>query len=599
MALKALIFVFFAFLALFAVHTRVSTAQQAVQERFPARGVGASEETLHSTFATYWEWKLTTQPELATRFGRTEFNDRWRDLTRRGRDRVRDRRKEFLQQMIYIDSGNLTGADRLSAALLQWELRNDLEMEAYRNLVSGVSQQGGLHSDVLSVIDQMPARTVGDYQNIIARLDAVPALVDQYLALLREQIAARTTQPQIVVDLVLEQITAQRKMPAAQTPLLAAFHRFPKEIAPADQKRLLSAATTAYEQKFLPAWTRLETFLRGTYRPSARASIAVTSLPQGRALYEAAVRFHTTTSMKPEEIHRLGLSEVARIEQEMEKVARADGFTGPVTAYETSLGNRAGMRFTSQQEMLDYARDILARLQPAMPKLFKRLPKMPVSIRPIPPDREASTASNYEAGTTDGTRPAWFNMNTYRPQEQFKYDIEALVLHEAVPGHHLQTALAREIENLPEFQRAFSTTAFGEGWALYAESLGAELGGVVYRDLPSRMGQLANEQFRAVRLVVDTGMHAMGWSRERAREYFKLHVPAQSLAEIDRYIAWPGQALAYKVGQLKILELRQRAQKAMGPKFDVREFHDVVLRNGRLPLDLLEEQVNEYIKMTR
>ena len=592
---KLLFFAVFASFALFAVNAGVTTAQQA-QERFPARGVGASEETLHSTFAAYWEWKLTTQPELATRFGRPEFNDRWRDLSKRGRDRVRERRKEFLQQMVYIASGNLTGADRLSASLFQWELRNDLEMEAYRNLVSGVSQQGGQHSDVLSVIDQMPARTIRDYENIVARLNAVPVLVDQYLALLREQIAARTTQPQIVVDLVVEQVAAQRKMPVGQTPLLAAFQRFPREIGANDQKRLLSAATAAYEQKFVPAWTRLEIFLRETYRRSARAGIAVTTLPGGRALYEAAVRFHTTTSMTPEEIHRLGLSEVARIEQEMEKVARADGFTGPVTAYETALGNRPGMRFTSQQEMLDYARDILARVQPAMPKLFKRLPKMPVNIRPIPPDREASTASNYEAGTTDGARPAWFNMNTYRPQDQFKYDIEALVLHEAVPGHHLQTALAREIENLPEFQRAFSTTAFGEGWALYAESLGAELGGVVYRDPPSRMGQLANEQFRAVRLVVDTGMHAMGWSRDRAREYFKLHVPAQSLAEIDRYIAWPGQALAYKVGQLKIQELRQRAQKAMGPKFDVREFHDVVLRNGRLPLDLLEEQVNDYIR---
>jgi uncharacterized protein (DUF885 family) len=590
MSVKVIVFAFF---ALFAVDAPVTTAQQ--EERFPARGVGASEESLHSTFRTYWEWKLATQPELATRFGHTEFNDRWRDLSKRARDRIRERRTEFLQEMGYIASGNLTNSDRLSASLLQWELRNDLEMEAYRNLVSGVSQQGGFHSDVLSVVDQMPARTMRDYENIIARLNGIPTLVDQYVALLREQIAARTTQPQIVVDLVLEQVAAQRRMSTAETPLLAAFRGFPAEIRPADQTRLLTAATVAYQQKFLPSWSRLETFLRGTYRRSARASIAVTALPGGRTQYEAAVRFHTTTSMTPEEIHALGLREVARIEQEMEKVARADGFTGPVTAYEASLGNRPGMRFTSQQEMLDYAGDILARVRPTMPKLFKRLPKMPVNIRPIPPDREASTASNYEAGTTDGTRPAWFNMNTYRPQEQFRYDIEALVLHEALPGHHLQTALAREIENLPEFQRAFSTTAFGEGWALYAESLGSELGGVVYRDPPSRMGQLANEQFRAVRLVVDTGMHVMGWSRERAREYFKLHVPAQSLAEIDRYIAWPGQALAYKVGQLKVLELRQRAQKELGSKFDIREFHDVVLRNGRLPLDLLEQQVNEYI----
>jgi uncharacterized protein (DUF885 family) len=585
----------FAAIASFSV---VTSAQQVSEPTFPAPAVGASMDSLHSLFGTYWEWKLATQPELATRVGRTEFNDRWRDLSKRARAVARERRREFQQELTYISTGNLTNADRLSAHVLQWELKNALEMEAYSDLVNGVSQQSGLHTDVFSTIEQMPARTLRDYENIVARLNAIPVFIDQCIALLREQIAARRTQPQVVVDLVLEQVAAQRRMPAAETPLLAAFQRFPGEIRVADQNRLLRAATTAYEQKFVPSWTRLETFLRGTYRRSARTRIAVTSLPGGRALYDAAVRFHTTTSMTPEEIHRLGLNEVARIEQEMEKVARADGFTGPVTGYEASLGNRTGMRFSTQRELLDYARDILARVQPTLPRLFKRLPKMTVSIRPIPPDREASTASNYEAGTADGSRPAWVNMNTYRPQQQFKYDIEALVLHEAVPGHHLQTAIAREVENLPEFRRVFTTTAFGEGWALYAESLGSELG-VVYLDPPSRFGQLANEQFRAVRLVVDTGMHVMGWSRERAREYFKLHVPAQSLAEIDRYIAWPGQALAYKVGQLKIQELRLRAQKELGPKFDVRDFHDVVLRNGRLPLDLLDEQVTAYIKGAR
>jgi uncharacterized protein (DUF885 family) len=482
--------------------------------------------------------------------------------------------------------------------VLQWELKNALEMETYSDLVGGVSQQGGFHSDVFSVIDQMPTRTLRDYDNIIARIHAIPALVDQYIALLREQIAARRTQPLIVIDLVLDQVAAQRTMTAMETPLLAAFHRMGAEVRPADQKRLLAAATAAYAQKFVPSWQKLETFLRGTYRRAARGSIAVTTLPGGRALYAGAARYHTTTSMRPEEIHQLGLNEVSRIEREMEQLARSDGYAGPVTEYEAALAKRPNMAFTSQREMLDYANDILARVRPALPKLFKRLPKMQVNIRPIPADREASTASNYEAGTSDGTRPAWFNMNTYQPQNQFKYDIEALVLHETMPGHHLQTAIAREVPNLPEFRRVFTTTAFAEGWALYAESLGSELG-TVYRDAPSRFGQLANEQFRAVRLVVDTGMHVMGWSRDRARTYFKQHVPAQSLAEIDRYIAWPGQALAYKIGQLKIRELRQRAEKELGPKFDVRDFHDVVLRNGRLPLDLLDEQVADYITQAR
>ena len=586
-------------IAAVSIGTRGAAQQSQVHEQtFPAPAVGASIETLRSLFVTYWEWRLATQPELATRVGRTEFNDRWRDVSRAERTRVRERRKEFLQQLIYITTGNLTPADRLSAHVLQWELKNALEMESYNELVALVSQQNGLHTDVFSTIDQMPARTVRDYENVIARLNAIPKYVDQHLDLLREQISARRTQPRIVVDLVLDQIGAQSKMPAAATPLLAAFRRFPAEIAPADQARLTSAATSAYEQRFVPAWQRLESFLRGAYRGGVRSSIAVTSLSNGRALYDAAVRFHTTTQMSAEQVHRLGLSEVARIETEMERIARADGFTGPVSEYEAHLAGRPGMRFTSQQEMLDFAREVLGRVQPSMPRLFRRLPRMVVNIRAIPPDREASTASNYEAGTVDGSRPAWFNMNTYRPQDQLKYDIEALVLHEAVPGHHLQTALAREAESLPEFRRVFTTTAFSEGWALYAESLGTELG-TVYRDPPSRFGQLANEQFRAVRLVVDTGMHAMGWSRDRAREYFKQHVPAQSLAEVDRYIAWPGQALAYKVGQLKIQELRERAQKELGSKFDVRDFHDVVLRNGRQPLDLLEEQVAEYIRTTR
>jgi uncharacterized protein (DUF885 family) len=278
----------------------------------------------------------------------------------------------------------------------------------------------------------------------------------------------------------------------------------------------------------------------------------------------------------------------------MEQIARAQGFTGSANDFEKQLGARPGAKFTSQEEMLAFARDVLARLEPEMPKLFRRVPRMKVGVRPIPADREASTASNYSVGTVDGSRPAWFNMNTYRPQEQVKYRTEALVLHETVPGHHLHIALARELPDLAEFRRAFGATAFSEGWGLYAESLGPEIG-TVYRDPETRFGQLASEKFRAVRLVVDTGMHALGWSRDRAREYFSANAPGQSLAEIDRYIAWPGQALAYKMGELKIKELRRRAQQELGAKFDIRDFHDAVLRNGTLPLEMLEKQVSAYI----
>jgi uncharacterized protein (DUF885 family) len=284
---------------------------------------------------------------------------------------------------------------------------------------------------------------------------------------------------------------------------------------------------------------------------------------------------------------------VARIEGEMGRVAREAGFSGTVAEYERGLRKDPAMRFISQEEMLTYARNVLARVEPQLPRLFKRVPRMLVGVRPIPPDREASTASNYTAGTADGSRQAWFNMNTFRPQEQSKYTIDALVLHESVPGHHLQVGLARELEGLPEFRKVFGPSAFTEGWALYAESLGAEAG--VYRDATTRFGRLASEQFRAVRLVVDTGIHAMGWSREQARTYFGEHVPAQSLAEIDRYIARPGQALAYKLGELEIKRLRRKAEQALGSRFDSRDFHEAILRSGALPLDLLEPQVDEYI----
>jgi uncharacterized protein (DUF885 family) len=566
-----------------------SVALFAQAERF----VGPSSQTLYQLFIEYWEWRLAQQPELATRFGRVDHNDRWRDWSTPARERLRRDREEFLQKAIYLEPGNLNASDRLSARLMISELQTQLELEPYGDLVQRTSQSDGVHNEVFGIIDQMPSRTVRDYENIITRLRQLPALIDQTIALQREQLAAGLAQPAIVVDLMLDQLVAQRTAPPDQSPLLVSFRRFPGDIAPRDQERLRTAARTAYEQSFVPSWRKLETFLRETYRAQVRRDVGLGSLKDGRAAYAALIHSYTTTRLAPERIHQLGLEEVARIENEMERLARAAGFNGPVTDYERRLGSQPGMRFSSQEEMLQTARDVLARVQPSMSRLFSRVPKMTVGVRPIPPDREASTASNYTVGNPDGSRPAWFNMNTYRPHEQFKYSVESLVLHEAVPGHHLQVGLARELPGLPDFRRAYAASAFSEGWALYGESLGSDLG--VYRDPASRFGQLASEQFRAVRLVVDTGIHAMGWSRDRAREYFALHVPAQSIAEVDRYIARPGQALAYKLGQLKIVELRRKAEQKLGSKFDIREFHDAVLRNGTLPLDLLEEEIDAYI----
>jgi uncharacterized protein (DUF885 family) len=444
------------------------------------------------------------------------------------------------------------------------------------------------------VIDQMPSRDVTDYQNIIARLRALPGYVDQTIALMREQLGAGLAQPAVVVDLTLDQLAAQMRPAALESPLLAAFAQMPSSIPADARERLRAQAVSAYEQQFVPSWRRLETFLRETYRPKARPQIAFSSLPNGAAGYQQLIRYYTTTAMTPKEIHEIGLREVARLTAEMETLARADGFTGTVGEYEKQLAARPGMRFTSKDEMIAYARDVAARVEPEMPRLFRLRPRMKYDVRPIPPDREASQASSYTVGTADGARQAWFNMNTYRPEQQVRYRTEALVLHETVPGHHQQVALQREIQGLPEFRRVFNASAFAEGWALYAESLGPELG-TVYRDPTTKFGQLASEKWRAVRLVVDTGIHAFGWSRDQARAYFATHAPSESLAEIDRYIALPAQALGYKLGELRIKDLRRRAQQRLGEKFDIRDFHDAVLKNGRIPLDMLDAEVDAYI----
>lgn len=562
---------------------------------FPAPAVGASAHTLHTTVNDYWEWKLATFPEQATNVGRTEYNDRWRDWSAAGRQKARDAQREFLSTIIYMAQGNLTDADRLTEQLFQYEINVSLDSEPWINLITRASQFDGAHNQVFSAIDQMPTRDVADYQNIIARLRALPGYVDQTLALLNEQIAAGLAQPAIVVDLTLDQLAAQMRPVALESPLLSAFARMPSSIPADARERLRVLAINAYEQQFVPSWRKLETHLRDTYRPRARPQIGFSSLPGGADGYQQLIRYYTTTAMTPKQIHEIGLREVARLTGEMETLARADGFTGSVVEYEKQLAARPGMMFTSKAEMIAYARDVAARVEPGMSRLFRLRPQMKYDVRPIPPDREASQASSYSVGTADGTRQAWFNMNTYRPEQQVRYRTEALVLHETVPGHHQQVALERELEGLPEFRRVFNASAFAEGWGLYAESLGPELG-TVYRDPTTRFGQLASEMFRAVRLVVDTGMHAFGWSRDQAREYFATHVPSQSIAEVDRYIARPAQALGYKLGELRIKDLRRKAQQQLGEKFDIRDFHDAVLRNGRITLDLLDFEVDAYIR---
>jgi uncharacterized protein (DUF885 family) len=399
------------------------------------------------------------------------------------------------------------------------------------------------------------------------------------------------------VDLVLGQIAAQLAQDTSNKALLAAFRKFPANIPAEEQARLRNDATGAYEKEFLPAWKKVQAYLSTTYAAHERPHVGLGTIPGGQEKYATLVRRYTTTNLSAAEIHKIGEQELVRIEAAMLEIARNTGFAGTLSEFDAKLAADPAQHFTSKEEMLVYCRNAAKIIEPNLPVLFKHIPLLLYGVRPLPPDREASTPTNAQAPSPDGSTPGWFNLNTYEPAKQMRSNKESLVLHEAVPGHIFQISLARAQPGLPEFRRYYGNSAYIEGWALYVEAIGGELG--MYTDPISRYGQLGSERFRATRLVVDTGIHSMGWTREQAVAFFKEHAPDQSVAEIDRYISWPGQALSYKMGQLKIRGLRTEAEKALGAKFDVRDYHDVVLRDGVLPLDLLEEQVRNYIAATK
>jgi uncharacterized protein (DUF885 family) len=557
---------------------------------------------LHALFHDYYEWQLREFPEMATSVGRTEYNDRWTDLSPEALNRRLQTIRDFRAKLKPFDSANLNEQDRLSYQLLDRELRIDEEGFPMETWYMAVSHFRGPHLAPASIINQMPAQTVQDYEKILARLRALPALADHLSQLAKAAAEKNLVQPKRVAELTIRQIRNQASTPALKSPLLRPFTNFPPSFSEAEQQRLRSAAVDAYEQGFVPAWNNLHREIAQHYLPKARSSTAVTDANNGREMYRFAVRRHTTTNYTPEQIHGIGLKEVDRIEKEMAAIRKEVGFSGTAEEFVTRVLEAPDRMFKSEEEILRHGRDIAKRLDPELPKLFKVLPRMPYGVRPIPPERAQTAAPYYEPPALDGTRAGYLYLRTYQPEKQSRCCMEALIIHEAVPGHHLQVALARELEGFPEFRKVAFFPAFLEGWALYAETLGPHLG--MYKSPHERYGKLQNEMMRAIRLVVDTGIHAMGWPREKAVNLMKLakggFITDEFIeSEVDRYITWPGQALAYKMGALKIAELRAMAEKELGSKFDVREFHHAVLRNGALPLDLLEEQVGAYIANAR
>jgi uncharacterized protein (DUF885 family) len=501
-----------------------------------------------------------------------------------------------LTTLAAIDPGSLDDADRLNRELFRRLYQGKVDAYQWGAQYMPINQRGGVQtaSELAGLINFSTAR---DYENWIARLDRIGAFMDQNIALMREGVRRGLTQPKVIMQRIPDQIAKQIVADPEASPFYAPFRTMPADMPPAEQESLRKEGRAAITRSVVPAYRRLQQYFAKDYLPACTDSVGVWSLPGGDAWYQNRIAWFTTTKLTADQVHEIGLSEVARIHGEMQKVIEQVGFKGTFAEFLQYLRTDPKFRYTDPKQLLAAYMVMAKRIDPLLPQYFGRLPRLTYGVRPIPDESAPdTTAAYYQGGALDGTRAGYYYVNLYKPEERPIYEIPVLTMHESVPGHHLQIALAQELGSVPMFRRDFEATAFVEGWALYSESLGQEMG--LYADPYDKFGQLTYEMWRAVRLVVDTGIHHKHWTRAQAIEYFKENAAKTELDivnEVDRYIAWPGQALAYKIGELKIKELRGRAQAALGPAFDLRAFHDVVLGSGAIPLDVLEGNVDRWI----
>ena len=556
----------------------------------------AAGKALHELFATEWEYNMHEHPEHASSLGDRRFNDRWTDESMAAIDRRHEHAKDVLVRLAKIDRGSLSPADMLNYDLFRKQYESSVEGFRFHQFLIPLNQREGIQTGN-ELSDSLRFETVRDYEDWLARINAFPALMDQTIALMRQGIKERMVHPKVIMQRLPGQIDKQIVGDPAQSPFYKPFLHFPKDIAAADQQRLTAAAQKAVQQNIIPAFRKFREFFVDEYLPACFDQVGAWQLPHGDELYAFAVRRYTTTSQTPEQVHQTGLREVERIRNEMQKVMEQTGFKGTREEFFKFLRTDPRFFYKTPEELLDGYKAIAKTVDPNLVKVFRTLPRQPYGVEPIPaaaaPD---TTTAYYREGAPDGSRAGTYCVNLYKPDTRPKWEMMALTLHESVPGHHLQIARGQELGELPRFRRLSSYSAFVEGWGLYAESLGEDMG--LYSDPYSKFGQLTYEMWRAVRLVVDTGIHAKHWTREQAVQYFMDNAAKQELDivnEVDRYIAWPGQALAYKTGELKIKELRARASKELGASFDLKEFHDVVLGSGAVPLDILERNVDEWI----
>ncbi|PYS83990.1 MAG: DUF885 domain-containing protein [Acidobacteria bacterium] len=558
----------------------------------------AATRELHKLFDDEWEWTMRENPTFASTLGDRRYNDRWEDASLESVERQYQHRLETLKRLQTIPRAQLSTADQLNYDLFKKDLDNDIEGHKFKLYLLPINQRGGIQTaDELTEL--LRFQTVKDYEDWIARMKALPRYMDQTIALMREGVRAHMLWPKVVEQRVAAQIDKQTPARPEDSTFYKPFRAFPADIPEAERARLAQAAREAVAQNVIPAYRQLKDYFTKEYLPASPEQVGVWQWPDGAQAYAFLARRYTTTTMTPEQIHKRGLQEVARIRGEMQKVMEQVGFKGSLKDFFKKLRTDEQFYYKTPEDLLEAYRATAKRIDPNLVKVFKTLPRQPYGVTPIPdavaPD---TTTAYYQSGAADGSRPGYYYVNLYKPETRPKWEMMALSLHESVPGHHLQIARAMELGEIPKFRRyGGGYTAFVEGWGLYAESLGEDMG--LYDDPYSKFGQLTYEMWRAVRLVVDTGMHYYKWDRQKAIDYFLDNAAKTELDvtnEIDRYITDPGQALAYKIGQLKIKELRARAHDQLGDRFDLREFHDVVLGSGAVPLDVLERNVDEWIR---
>ncbi len=588
-------------LSLFTATLILTTLPIQAQNRTASKGAragaaGGATKALHTLLDAEWEYVLREFPTFASSLGDRRYNDQWGDASLAAIERRNRHNVELLQKLKAIDRRQLSVADQLNYDLFKKDTEQSVEGFQYEPYLMPVNQRGGIQtSDELAEL--LRFQTVKDYEDWIARLRSFPTLMDQTIGLMRVGAQKRVIWPKVTLERVPNQVDKQLVSRAEDSSFYKPFKTFPEDIPAAERERLSQSAREAITQGIIPAYRKFKEFFVNDYLPVAFDKVGVWQIPRGDDYYAFQARSYTTTNLTPPQIHEKGLSEVARIRAEMQKIMTQVGFKGTHKEFFKKLRTDDEFYYKTPEELLQAYRAMSKRIDPNLVKVFKTIPRVPYGVIPIP-DKIApdTTTAYYNQPAADGSRPGYYYVNLYKPETRPKYEMMALSLHEAVPGHHLQIARAMELGEIPKFRRYGGYTAFIEGWGLYAESLGDDMG--LYDDPYSKFGQLTYEMWRAVRLVVDTGMHHFKWERQRAIDYF-LDNAAKSendiINEIDRYITDPGQALAYKIGELKLKELRARGKSQLGDDFDIREFHDIVLGSGAVPLDVLERNVDAWI----